>query len=160
MTVLGLISTDNLDPGGQEVADGDGAPRRSDHQAEGPVAGAFAHFGRSDERVGEDFGQRAIIADAAGEQKVIVLNAFIHDASLVFPGCDRLANAAEATNLIESAQVMLMPGFENVAAVQTHPLGMKQSSGATLGGNFACGDRTDRTQRLRDDEVGLESDQK
>lgn len=95
--------------------------RRGDHQAERHVADLLAHAGLSDERVGDHFGERAIIADAAGEQKLdIVSHALVHDPAFELAACNRLADAAGAANTIDRPQVVLVAGFDDVAAVESN----------------------------------------
>src|SRR5205823_5049519 len=91
------------------------------HQAESHVADSLSHLSLSSENVGNHLGQRAVVANAASEQKIdVVLHAFIHNAALQLPALDRTANAAEATDAIDGPQMVLVAGFENVAAIQPH----------------------------------------
>ena len=71
------VDADDFHPGGQQIADRHRVQRRGDHQAERNIANLLAHLPLRFERVGDHIGQRAVVADAAGEQKIDVVSSRI-----------------------------------------------------------------------------------
>ena len=71
------------------------------------------------EHVGDHVGQRAVVADAAGQQEIdVVLHAFVHDAGGEHALVDRVANRAAAANAVDRPQVMLVAGLGNARLVE------------------------------------------
>ena len=82
---------------GQQVADRHRMQHRGDHQAEVDVFDPGPHLGLGLEHVGDHVRQRAVVADAAGEQELdIVLDAGVHDARLQHPLLDRRGESSRS----------------------------------------------------------------
>ena len=76
------VDANDFDPRRQQIADRHRMQRRGDHQAKRDAANFLSHLPLSFQRVGDNFRQRAVVADAAGQQEIdVVLNALIHDAA-------------------------------------------------------------------------------
>ena len=81
------------------------------------------------EHVGDHLGQRAVVANAAGQQEIdVVAHAFVHDAGGQQAGFDGLADAAGAADAVDRPQVMLVAGLGQVA-----PLEIDAQAGAEQG---------------------------
>ena len=61
------IDTDNLHPGGKQVADGHGMQHRREHEAERHIANPFTHLSLSDDGVRNHIRQRTIVTNASGQ---------------------------------------------------------------------------------------------
>lgn len=115
------VDADDVDPGGQEIADRDRVERGCDHEAEGDALDFFAHHTLRLDGVGDDVGERAVVADAAAEDVVdAVLHAVVHDARFEDAFFDGWADAAGAADAVDRAEVMLVARFDNVAFFELH----------------------------------------
>src|SRR5262249_7133577 len=94
---------------------------RRGHQAKTDSANLLAHHVLGDQNVGDDFRQRPVVADAAGQDEWnLVLDALEHDAALEGAFLDGRLDAAEPADLVDGAQVMLMPFLGGQAAIEPY----------------------------------------
>ncbi len=92
-----------------------------DHEGEADAADVLAHLLLGFEHIGDDFGQRAVVADAAGQdERDAVADAFIHDAAFQDSLGNRGFDAALAAHGVDGAQVMLVAFLGRQAAFQGH----------------------------------------
>ncbi len=92
-----------------------------DHEAERDALDFFAHDALRLDGVGDDIGERAVVADAAAEDVVdVVLHAVVHDARIEDAFFDGGADAAGAADAVDRAEVVLVARFDDVAAFELH----------------------------------------
>ena len=100
----------------QQIPDGDRVQHRAHHHAIVTPSELGPHRFLRLDRVGDDIGQRAVIADGAGQDKIdVVLHAGIHDAALQQTARDGLSDAAGAADGVDRAQ-MILRAFDRARA--------------------------------------------
>ena len=93
--------------------------RRGDHQAKGDAAEFFAHELLRHEHVGDDVGQRAVVADAAGQQVIDpVAHALIHHPRAEFALFHRRPDPAQPADAVDRAEVMCVARFGQDPAIE------------------------------------------
>ena len=103
------IDADDLHPARQHVAGGDGMQHgaETEHQAGGFQLRGVGVLRRV--HVGDGFGQRTVVAQAAGQhERHVVLHAFVHDAGFQPAALHRARDAARVVDRVDGAHVIAM----------------------------------------------------
>ena len=129
---------------GQHVADRDRVQRGGDEDGAGGLHGMLPHRVLRLERVAEDAGQRAVVADRPGEHEGhLVADQRVHDAALDEPGLDRTLDGADRPHLVDGAHVKAVSALGGLAGVAHAQRGAEDRRL-----DIVHGDRVPRQHRL------------
>ena len=106
---------------GQQISDRDRVQHRAHHHRDrDPFEFGPHRFLRLD-RVGDDVGQRPVIADGTGEDKIdVVFHAGVHDAALEQTARDGLPDPAGSANGVDRAHMILRALVGERAVLEIH----------------------------------------
>jgi hypothetical protein len=137
------VDANHFDPSRQQVTDGNRMEHGRDHEAVRHVANSGAHLALGFHYIGDDVGQWAVVADAAGEQEIdIVFHAFIHDAGCEDAFVDRGADRAATANAVDRSQMMLVSGFGNAGVDELDAeAGAEETLLDVVGGQRVAGEK-------------------
>src|SRR5262245_1932894 len=114
-----------------------------DHQGEANAADVLAHLLLGIEHIGDDLGQGAIVADAAGQDKGdAVADALVHDAAFQDPLCDCVFDPSLPANGVDGPQVMFVAFLSGQTTLQGHSqAGAVEGLFDVVGGQGVAGEK-------------------
>ena len=106
------VDADDLHRRGHHVHDGDGVEHRAHHEDERDVAQLLAHDALRFERIGDDAGKRAVVANRAGKDDVdAVFDAGVHDPAREEALRDGGGDPAGRADLVDRVHVVFVTGL-------------------------------------------------